>query len=51
MCTSRFRTILCRTVAIIAEFKFSLPVLSTGLSGLRIARTNGNETLRNGVFF
>ena len=48
---SPFRTVLCRIVAFIAVFNFSLRVLSTGLSGLRIARTNWNEALRNGVLF
>ena len=46
-----FRKVLCRIVAFIAVYNFSLRVLPTGLSGLRIARTNENEALRNGGFF
>ena len=48
---SPFRTVLCRIVAFIAVYNFFLRVLPTGLSGLRIARTNENEALRNGGFF
>ena len=51
MCFCRFRRVLCRIVAFIAVYNFSLRVLPTGLSGLRIARTNESEALRNGGFF